>query len=68
MEMRAKMEEIKDSEDAAGVLQDVLSTAMKDTRSILKKVSGVDVPDVARSVSSTLKGLERFLLVKSLTV
>ena len=57
MEMRAKIEEIKDSENASGALKDVLSTAMQDTQSILKKVSAVNVPDIAQSVSSTLSGL-----------
>ena len=57
MEMRAKIEEIKDSENASGALKDVLSTAMQDTQSILKKVSAVNVPDLAQSVSSTLSGL-----------
>ena len=57
MGLRAKIEEISDSENPAGTLQNVLSTAMQDSKSILKKVSGVDVPDIAKSVSSTMEGL-----------
>ena len=56
MEMRAKIEEIKDSKNAAGALKDVLSTAMQDTQNILKRVSAVNVPDFAKSVSSTFTG------------
>ena len=57
MELRAKMEEFKDSGNSAGALQEVLSTAMRETKSILKKVSGIDVPDMAKSMSSTFEGL-----------
>ena len=54
MEMRVKIEEIRDSGNPAGALQGVLNTAMEDTKNILQKVAGVD--NVARSVSSTVAG------------